>query len=140
MNTVLRLLRNEHERLDQLFFRFQELMEEDRKEARLAFREFDLGLRRHIRFEEEALFPLYEKHAGFKGIGPTDVMRLEHQIIQQLLSQLGGKLNTIASEPDAEQIVLIQLLRGHTDREETGIYSSLDVIVNSRKDVSAVGE
>ena len=105
-------------------------MEEDRKEARIAFCEFDLRLRQLIRFEEEALFPLYEKHAGFKGIGPTDVMRLEHQIIEQLLSQLGGKLRAIASEPDAEQVVLIQLLRGHTDREETGIYSSLGVIVN----------
>jgi regulator of cell morphogenesis and NO signaling len=140
MNTILCLLQNEHERLDKLFFRFQELMEDDREAANSAFREFDLGLRRHIQFEEEALFPLYEKEVGVKGAGPTDVMRLEHHIIQQVLSQLGSKLRVGSSQADAEQIVLIRLFRGHADREVAGIYSTLSGMVSPYRDAFPIDE
>jgi len=130
MKTVLRLLNREHERLDKLFFKFRELMETDRTGARNAFRDFESGLREHIQFEERTLFPVYENQFGLNGEGPTDVMRLEHRIIQQLLAELDRKLES-AADGGAEQIVLLELLRNHNNREESAIYLKLDELSRS---------
>lgn len=126
MKTILNLLNHEHERLDELFVQFRDLMENNRTEARDAFRDFDSGLRQHIKFEEQTLFPLYEEEFALNGEGPTHIMRLEHRIIQQLLAELDRKLKSVASAGAAEQIVLLELLRNHNNREESVIYLTLD--------------
>ena len=127
MKTIFHLLNHEHERLDELFFRFRELMEIDPARARKAFREFDSGLREHIRFEEQTLFRLYDERLALNNEGPTEVMRLEHRIIRQLLAELDRKLESAAASDGAsEQIVLREFLQSHNNREESAIYLTLD--------------
>src|SRR4029079_15511775 len=61
--------------------------------ARAAWTEVDFGLRRHIRFEEEILFPEFERCSGMpRGAGPTEVMRMEHLRIGKLLEAIGSVL------------------------------------------------
>jgi hemerythrin-like domain-containing protein len=126
MKTTWHPLNHDHERLDELFFQFRELMETNRTKARKAFRDFNSGLREHIKFEEQTLFPLYEEKFALSEEGPTDVMRLEHRIIRQLLVELDRKLESAASDGSAEQIVFLELLRNHNTREESAIYLKLD--------------
>src|SRR5215469_3235364 len=135
MKTIIHLLNHEHERLDKLFFQFRDLMESDRTQARNAFQDFDSDLREHIKFEEQTLFPLYEEQFALNGEGPTDIMRLEHRIIQQLLAELDRKLESVAFDVAAEQIVPLDLLRNHNNREESAIYLALDRLARGKSKV-----
>ncbi len=71
----------DHDRLDELFGRFQSSKQSDRTVARHLFAEFKAGLERHIAWEEDLLFPLFEAHTGMHAAGPTAVMRDEHRQI-----------------------------------------------------------
>jgi len=59
----------DHDRLDDLFHEFQVLKSSDRARAVHHFQEFKAGLERHIAWEEEILFPSFEKRFGHFG-GP----------------------------------------------------------------------
>jgi hypothetical protein len=71
----------DHDRLDGLFASFRERKRFNYAEARLFFREFKFGLQRHIVWEEQILFPLFEQKTGMVHNGPTEVMRQEHRLI-----------------------------------------------------------
>ena len=61
----------DHDRLDELFKTFQQLKRSDFPKAKEAFKEFKFGLQRHIVWEEDLLFPLWEKKTGMSEGGPT---------------------------------------------------------------------
>ena len=66
-NNILEFFANDHERLDDLFRQFQELRNSDVFKAEDVFREFKQGLQRHIVWEEEILFPVFEEKTGIIG-------------------------------------------------------------------------
>ena len=72
-----------HDRLDELFKTFQQLKRSDFAKAKDAFKEFKFGLQRHIVWEEDLLFSLWEKKTGMTESGPTPAMRNEHRQIGQ---------------------------------------------------------
>ena len=72
----------DHDRLDDLFTKHQQLKRTDFAKAKEYFKEFKFGLQRHIVWEEDILFPLFEEKTGMRGGGPTAVMRMEHRIIK----------------------------------------------------------
>ena len=57
-NTITAFFEQDHDRLDELFKTFQELKRSDFSKAQEAFKEFKVGLQRHIVWEEDLLFPL----------------------------------------------------------------------------------
>ena len=65
----------DHDRLDELFKTFQKFKRSDFAKAKEAFKEFKFGLQRHIVWEEDILFPLWEEKTGVSDGGPTFVMR-----------------------------------------------------------------
>ncbi len=81
----------DHDRLDTMEKEaFERLAGGDSAGAQAAWAAFSFGLRRHIRFEEEILFPTFEQRAGFPpAAGPTAVMRAEHREIEALLDRIG---------------------------------------------------
>ncbi len=84
--TITDFLQADHRRIDGLWEEYQEgLRSGNFDKAQNRFAEFALGLRRHIRMEEDVLFPAFEERSGMQGRGPTVVMRSEHQEIQALL-------------------------------------------------------
>src|SRR6185369_6017791 len=54
-------------------------------EAAARYEEFERGLLRHLRIEEELLFPVFEARSGMLN-GPTDVMRDEHRQVRMALA------------------------------------------------------
>jgi iron-sulfur cluster repair protein YtfE (RIC family) len=50
----------------------------DVERAESIFLSFKSELERHIIWEEDILFPVFEKKTGIKDGGPTSVMRMEH--------------------------------------------------------------
>ena len=81
----------DHDRLEELFKKFQEFKRTDFPKAKAFFKEFKFGLQRHILWEEEILSPLFEQKSELMHGGPTEVMRSEHRIIGKYLEAIHAR-------------------------------------------------
>ena len=113
----------DHDRLDALEEdAFQRLAAGDAEGARGRWSEFVVGLLRHIRFEEEVLFPEFEARCG---AGPTEVMRFEHRGIEALVEAIGEALAAPVSALALRE-QLHDLLGMHNVKEEHVLYPATD--------------
>ena len=146
MTDVAEFMSQDHDRLDAIFANFHK--ESDGGRAQELFSQFESGLRAHIAWEEEILFPPFEERTGLRDSGPTAVMRSEHQRIKQLLQSIrevvdrGGRLlylrvpetgrvQTIRrgidrGRVDASANELLAVLVPHNHKEEQVLYLWLD--------------
>ncbi len=129
--TVSAFFEQDHDRLDELFKTFQQLKRSDFPKAKEAFKEFKFGLQRHIVWEEEVLFPLWEKKTGMSESGPTPVMRHEHRQIGQQLEAIHGKVSEQNPDSDKEEQALLDLLGSHNRKEELRLYPAIDQVAGT---------
>lgn len=118
----------DHDRLDGLDQAAAEAWEDGdpRLGPRLLLR-FAFGLRRHIRFEESALFPEFERITGMApDRGPTSVMRLEHRAIEPLLQEMENAAARGERPAGATRAEMRALLHEHNVKEEKVLYPMLD--------------
>lgn len=122
----------DHDRLDGLFDDARELANAgDAAEAAKPFDTFLRGLMLHIMAEEDILFPVYDRGSGLRGMGPTSMMRAEHNEIRALLDAMSKALKGQDLETfQAGASDLEDLLSMHNDKEEQVLYPSLDELVN----------
>ncbi len=96
------------------------------------FEEFQRRLERHIRWEEELLFPAVESGAPGLAAGPGRVMRLEHQEIRRIHARLSELLREPASagrlsgSPEELLKELLSVLAAHNMKEEAVYYPLAD--------------
>ncbi|MDF0642473.1 MAG: hemerythrin domain-containing protein [Nitrospira sp.] len=124
--TISSYFEDDHDRLDELFKSFQTLKRSNFDKAKDAFTQFRFGLQRHIEWEEELLFPLWEEKTGMYESGPTVVMRTEHRRIAEQLEAIHDKVEAQNSDSDAEEQALLGLLAAHNMKEERVLYPSID--------------
>ena len=134
---VLEALAWDHDRLDELETTAFRLLEAgDVHAATETFSKFAFGLDRHIRFEEEILFPAFEDAACIPShAGPTAVMRMEHVEIRALLWSIGAAV----SRGGAPDLVTLRsrfhsILGSHNDKEEQVLYPSVDRMLGTEAD------
>jgi iron-sulfur cluster repair protein YtfE (RIC family) len=118
--------REDHDRLDDLFHEFTNSKASDRQVAEKSFGEFKAGLERHIVWEEEILFPAFEKKFNCVQGGPTEVMRLEHREIRKCLEAIARKLAEQNFDMDDEEGRLVPVLCLHNQKEEGILYPMMD--------------
>ena len=123
----------DHDRLDELFKTFQKFKRSDFAKAKEAFKEFKFGLQRHIVWEEDILFPLWEENTGMSDGGPTFVMRAEHRRIGQHLEAIHDKVAEQNPESDQEEQILMDLLGSHNMKEEWVLYPSIDQVTTQEE-------
>jgi regulator of cell morphogenesis and NO signaling len=134
---ILEALAWDHDRLDALEnAAFAQLEAGDVHGATDTFSKFAFGLDRHIRFEEELLFPAFEDAACIPPhAGPTAVMRHEHVEIRNLLWAIGTAIAKGGSpELRALRGRFHDLLGGHNDKEEQVLYPSVDRMLGPEAD------
>lgn len=129
--TISACFEQDHDRLDMLFERFQQLKRSDFSKAKEAFNDFMCGLQRHIVWEEDLLFPLWEEKTGMAEEGPTFVMRDEHRQIGQQLEALQAKVSAQNSDSDQEEQALLTLLGSHNMKEERVLYPAIDQMTSA---------
>lgn len=120
----------DHDRLDKLFSHFLAWKWTDMPRAREAFKEFKVGLQRHIVWEEQILFPRFEEKTGITEGGPTAVMRAEHQRIGEILEAIHQKVQRQDPNSDAEEGRLLETLGAHNEKEEMVLYPALDRLLS----------
>lgn len=123
--TVSQYFEADHDRLDELFRNFQKLKTTDYPKAKEFFKEFKFGLQRHIVWEEDILFPLFEEKTGASS-GPTYVMRQEHREIGKQLEEIHKKVQVADPNSDAEERKLLDVLSLHNQKEENILYPAID--------------
>ena len=103
----------------------------DKTAVQAAFKVFDADMRRHLDMEEQVLFPAIEDAIGGppaegpKGCprpwGPTHMMRMEHNQMRGLLSQMALAISdpaTLLEQGDT----LLMLTQQHNMKEEGIVY------------------
>jgi hemerythrin superfamily protein len=131
--TITTSFEEDHNRLDELFSTFQRLKRSDFPKAKEAFRAFKIGLQRHIVWEEDLLFPLWEEKTGMSEGGPTFVMRNEHRQIGQLLEAIHDKVVQQNPDSDQEEQFLLSVLGSHNMKEERVLYPSIDNVTSGEE-------
>jgi regulator of cell morphogenesis and NO signaling len=131
-DSITRYLSWDHDRLDGLLDQTTRRVETgDFGEARSIFSAFDEGLRRHIRLEEELLFPLFEARTGMRR-GPTAVMRTEHRAIEAELSRMARGLEAGDSSDYATGLANLYCVLGpHNVKEEQVLYPTTDDMLDA---------
>ena len=126
MQAITKFMGQDHDRLDRLFREFQAMKGSNFGKAKHSFSEFMRGLQRHIVWEEEILFPLFEDQTGMQDRGPTAVMRMEHRRIREFLEEIHDRF--IHGETDTDEIekALLDTLAAHNKKEETILYPWID--------------
>jgi hemerythrin-like domain-containing protein len=126
-HTVTGYLSIDHDRLDDLLAEVTDLMAAGHgEEAARIVAGFAAGLRRHIRLEDELLFPTFDRLTGMTG-GPTTVMREEHRAIEGFLTALVDAVERHDRAGFArEKADLIGVLGDHNAKEEAIVYPMTD--------------
>lgn len=135
--TISGFFQNDHNRLDALLQSFHTLKRENFSKAKEAFRQFKAGLERHIRWEEDVLFPLWEEKTGMSDGGPTVVMRHEHRRIEEYLRAIGQNTTEENTDDAQQDQALLALLGAHNLKEERVLYPAIDQVTTpeERQDI-----
>ena len=108
------------------------------EEAASRYEDFELGFLRHIRIEEELLFPVFEARSGIVN-GPTGVMRDEHRQVRMGLALMRQGLHRAdASLYDDGRRFFESVLRDHNAKEEHILYPTLDSLLRPAERSSLV--
>jgi len=135
--TIAEFMEQDHDRLDEIFKEFQATKRQNAEKTKTLFQEFLRGLQRHIVWEEEILFPVFEAHANMgHDHGPTAVMRNEHRQINMFLEQILEKVTAEDPTSDEAEQGLLTVLTAHNIKEEKILYPWIDNSVSENERAS----
>jgi iron-sulfur cluster repair protein YtfE (RIC family) len=117
----------EHGRLNEELRSVSSAVERGRfADAAAVYEELELGLLRHMRIEEELLFPVFEARSGMVN-GPTDVMRDEHRQVRTALGLMRRGLQRTDAGAYGDGLRFFDsVLPDHNAKEEHILYPTLD--------------
>ena len=130
MNSVVDMLGADHRSCDAAFA-LAETAAGSGDMARCAalFAAFRVALLRHLRMEEDVLFPEFEAATGSHG-GPTAMMRSEHLMMRE---QLDVMQRAVDARSDADYLgaadTLMVLMQQHNMKEEGILYPMCDQVL-----------
>jgi len=145
MQIISQYMQQNHRECDELFVR-AEASASDGNWAGAAshFDNFNTLLERHLNMEEQVLFPAFETETGHTQ-GPTAVMRMEHEQIRGLITELKTSLES----KDSQRFLgltesLMMLIQQHNMKEEQMLYPMTDQALSDAAavlaDMQALGE
>jgi iron-sulfur cluster repair protein YtfE (RIC family) len=131
--TISGFFQHDHERLDALLQSFQTLKPQNVSKAKEVFTQFKSGLERHIQWEENLLFPLWEEKTGMSDGGPTFVMRHEHRRIEEQLQAIDRNVAAEHADDAQSEQALLALLTAHNLKEERVLYPAIDQVTTAEE-------
>jgi iron-sulfur cluster repair protein YtfE (RIC family) len=138
---IRRFMDADHRRIDRLIEMFSTHKGSDLTQATALFSRARAILLRHIRWEEELLFPAFEDKTRLRETGPTVVMRQEHVRIKAAMEQIAGMLEarTAAGLETAEQ-ELTETLAVHNRKEEAILYPMINKSLSASERSELLGK
>ena len=134
MIAILEFMSVDHDRLDNKIKMYTTEKLVDIESAKNVFLFFKSELERHIFWEEDILFPVFESKTGIKDGGPTSVMRTEHIQIKNHLQEIKKKLHAKKIQnPCKEEVALLEVLESHNQKEENILYPGIDNLTSEQE-------
>ena len=127
MAAIAEYLAAEHRGCDEVFAAAEEMAQTGNlADCQTCVRQFQEAMEYHFQREEQILFPAFEEASG-NTMGPTRVMRLEHQQMRETLAGMndalvGGHLEDFLGLAEA----LLILMQQHNIKEEQILYPMCD--------------
>jgi hemerythrin-like domain-containing protein len=116
----------DHRRLDALLRKASADALAGAGSARASCEAFEQALTRHIRIEEQVLFPLFETRIGIMG-GPTETLRQEHREIQHAAALMRAAIARNDVDAFRDACAFLQgALAPHHSKEEHVLYPTTD--------------
>lgn len=128
-------LTNDHRRCDDEFVAAESAVGDgDWTGAQLRFGAFAQFTEHHFQMEEEVLFPAFEQATGMVA-GPTQVMRMEHQQMRQLMHDM----NVSLSQQNRQRYLglsetMLMIMQQHNMKEEQMLYRMADQALAGQQD------
>jgi hemerythrin-like domain-containing protein len=135
METIVKFLGTDHRACDDLFASAENAVAlKDWDSARSLFGRFESSMAHHFAMEEEVLFPAFEARTGMS-MGPTQVMRSEHEQMRGLIEDMARA----AAGSDQEGYLglsetLNMLMQQHNVKEENMLYPMSDQVLATQRD------
>ena len=127
MTSISKFMENNHRECDHLFAVAEESVANGKwQKAHSEFDAFRSETERHLKMEEEVLFPAFDAKTGMEG-GPTHVMRSEHQQMRKVIDDMAQALGN--KDGDAYlglSETLMVLMQQHNMKEEQMLYRMMD--------------
>jgi len=130
METISEYLSSDHHRCDDLFALAEEVAGYGNWERTAAeFGAFLESMRHHFAMEEEVLFPAFEERTGMS-MGPTQIMRMEHQQMRGLFDAMAQAVaNRDQDDFLGQAETLLVLMQQHNLKEEQILYHMADQVL-----------
>lgn len=130
MGKLSAVLTKDHRNCDELFAQAENLAAAGKLDAAgQAFSVFVDDTERHFQREEAVLFPEFERRTG-QSMGPTAVMRSEHEQMRRLSEEMAASLHL----GDRDRFVglsetLLIMMQQHNAKEEQVLYPMSDQVL-----------
>jgi len=127
MTTIRTFMSDDHRRCDDYFAEAEQALSKNNLEAaRAAFGHFRTAVLTHFECEEKTLFPTFEAKTGMS-MGPTQVMRMEHQQMRALFEDAQAAIES----GDTDEYLgiaetLLIMMQQHNMKEENILYPMCD--------------
>jgi hemerythrin-like domain-containing protein len=135
MQTISDFMSADHHRCDDLFAVAEEAAgggDWDKTGKKL--QDFLESMRHHFAMEENVLFPAFEERTGMT-MGPTQVMRMEHQQMRGLFDAMAQAAEKRDKDDYLGQCdTLLVLMQQHNLKEEQILYHMADQALSSEAD------
>ena len=135
MSTILDFLGSDHRACDDQFASAESAAaQRSWDSARTLFDRFQAAMEHHLSMEETVLFPAFEARTG-NSMGPTQVMRMEHEQMRGLMRDMAGA----AAAGDQRAFLglsetLNMLMQQHNLKEENMLYPMSDQVLSGDRD------
>ncbi len=130
MGMILEYLGGDHRACDDLFASAEAAVaQKNWDNARSLFDRFQAAMAHHLAMEEEVLFPAFEARTG-NTMGPTYVMRTEHEQMRALLQDMARA--ALAADRNGYlglSETLNMLMQQHNLKEENMLYPMSDQVL-----------
>jgi iron-sulfur cluster repair protein YtfE (RIC family) len=125
--TISSYLASDHARLDALLDEVADGVADGRfAEARAVWESFQSALLRHLRIEEELVFPVFEMRSGMSH-GPTVALRHEHGQIRRIVALLAAALGREDAGAFRDALAFLDtFVADHESREEHVLFPTTD--------------
>ncbi len=127
MTSIRSFMTDDHRRCDDFFAEAEQgIAKKNIEAARAAFGHFHSAILAHFASEEKTLFPTFEAKTGMS-MGPTQVMRMEHVQMRELLDAAAQAL----ADGDIDEYLgqaetLLIMMQQHNMKEENILYPMCD--------------
>lgn len=127
MSSIRSFMTDDHRHCDDLFADAEQAIAKKNLEAaKAAFEQFSVAVLAHFAGEEKTLFPTFEAKTGMR-MGPTQVMRMEHEQMRQLIATAsealhGGRMDDYLGQAET----LLIMMQQHNMKEENVLYPMCD--------------